>query len=93
MQANNLMTTPDTLVSAYPPSVPSMSLSYYAPSTSRASVLPVLSSEGQAGTMSIPGSQDPDFDWRMFDVETLMSIDPFEFILNARMNEEGQSVV
>jgi hypothetical protein len=39
--------------------------------------------------MNLPGGQDPDFDWRMIDVETLMSIDPFEFILNARMNEEG----
>lgn len=93
MPANNLMTPSDTSASGYPPSVPSMSLTYYAPNSSRSSAVPFAQPEGQAGTMSIPGAQDPDFDWRMFDVETLMSIDPFEFILNAKMNEEGQSAV
>ncbi|RFU81834.1 hypothetical protein TARUN_369 [Trichoderma arundinaceum] len=90
MHANTLMTPSDTSPSGYPPSVPSMSLTYYAPNSSRASAVPFLSTENRAAAMSIPGAQDPDFDWRMFDVETLMSIDPFEFILNAKMNEEGQ---
>ncbi|KAH6608907.1 hypothetical protein Trco_002253 [Trichoderma cornu-damae] len=93
MPANSLATPSGASASApgYPPSVPSMSLTYYAPNSSRASAMEFLSSEGQAGAMSIPGAQDPDFDWRMFDVETLMSIDPFEFILNAKMDEEGQT--
>ncbi|KAL7793203.1 hypothetical protein V8C37DRAFT_409668 [Trichoderma ceciliae] len=93
IHANNLMTPSHTSASGFPGSVPSMSLTYYAPNSSRASAVPFLSSEGQAGAMGIPGAQDPDFDWRMFDVETLMSIDPFEFILNAKMNEEGQSTL
>lgn len=89
--ANNLMTPSDTSVSAYPPSIPSMSLNYYAPNGSRESIPPILSAcnDGHSCVMNLPGAQDPDFDWRMIDVETLMSIDPFEFILNARMNEEG----
>ncbi|TFB02890.1 Zinc finger protein grt1 [Trichoderma ghanense] len=87
---NGMLTPSDT--ASYPPSVPSMSLTYYAPNSARSSAVPFQQQpEGQAGAMSIPGAQDPDFDWRMFDVETLMSIDPFEFILNARMNEEGQT--
>ncbi|KAH0529947.1 hypothetical protein TsFJ059_004636 [Trichoderma semiorbis] len=89
---NNLMTPSDTSGSAYPPSVPSMSLTYYAPNSGRSSAVPFQQAEGQTAAMSIPGAQDPDFDWRMFDVETLMSIDPFEFILNAKMNEDGQTV-
>ncbi|KAH0489196.1 hypothetical protein TgHK011_009637 [Trichoderma gracile] len=90
----SLMTPSDT---SYPPSVPSMSLTYYAPNSARSSAVPFQQQqqqpEGQAAgaAMSIPGAHDPDFDWRMFDVETLMSIDPFEFILNAKMNEEGQT--
>ncbi|KAL7807794.1 hypothetical protein V8C44DRAFT_337115 [Trichoderma aethiopicum] len=92
----SLLTPSDT--GSYPPSVPSMSLTYYAPNSARspssAAPLPQQQQlEGQPGgaAMSIPGAHDPDFDWRMFDVETLMSIDPFEFILNAKMNEEGQT--
>jgi hypothetical protein len=92
MHPNNLMTPSDTSGSAYPPSVPSMSLTYYAPNSGRSSAVPFQQAEGQTAAMSIPGAQDPDFDWRMFDVETLMSIDPFEFILNAKMNEDGQTV-
>ncbi|PNP55308.1 hypothetical protein THARTR1_04450 [Trichoderma harzianum] len=92
MHPNNLMTPSDTSGSGYPPSVPSMSLTYYAPNSGRSSAVPFQQAEGQTAAMSIPGAQDPDFDWRMFDVETLMSIDPFEFILNAKMNEDGQPV-
>lgn len=94
----SLLTPSDT---SYPPSsLPCMSLTYYAPNSARSpsSTVPLPQQqqqqpEGQPGgaAMSIPGAHDPDFDWRMFDVETLMSIDPFEFILNARMNEEGQT--
>ncbi|KAL6701283.1 hypothetical protein J3F84DRAFT_399074 [Trichoderma pleuroticola] len=92
MHPNNLMTPSDTSGSGYPPSVPSMSLTYYAPNSGRSSAVPFQQAEGQTAAMSIPGAQDPGFDWRMFDVETLMSIDPFEFILNAKMNEDGQPV-
>ncbi|PTB66017.1 hypothetical protein BBK36DRAFT_1169693 [Trichoderma citrinoviride] len=91
--SNSLLTPSDTspAASGYP-----LSLTYYAPNSARSSSAmpgfpPPGEGQGGAGAMSIPGAHDPDFDWRMFDVETLMSIDPFEFILNAKMNEEGQT--
>ncbi|KAK1245687.1 hypothetical protein MKX07_004756 [Trichoderma sp. CBMAI-0711] len=100
---SSLLTPSDTSAastSGYPPSMPSMSLTYYAPNSTRSSAVPFQQQQQQpppeghqagSSAMSIPGAHDPDFDWRMFDVETLMSIDPFEFILNAKMNEEGQT--